>query len=144
MKIQKREVRFLQNGTAISQIAKLLTYECLFLYWCVPAFEQLRFSLSCLDSLILCKNVIRIVVFLGLGVGNMCASLGKKRDACLRFSSVTKFGEDSYPPVMDFTCSGCQPRMKSAHRMIKHKNIVLLNITDAQMRELLVQRRASA
>lgn len=83
MKIQKREVCFLQNGTAISQIARLLTYECLFLSWCVPAFEQLRLSLSCLDSLILCKNVIRIVVFLGLGVWGACVYLLVREERCL-------------------------------------------------------------
>lgn len=45
-----------------------------------------------------------------------------------------------FPPVgkilMDFTCF-TQPGMKLAHRVLKPTNIALLNIVDAQMRELL-------
>lgn len=79
------------------------------------------------------------MVFLGLGVWGACVHLLVREERCLFevFFCYQIWGR------FISSCDGLYmlrllAGMKSAHRMIKHKNIVLLNITDAQMRELLV------
>lgn len=61
----------------------------------------------------------------------------EERFICFRFCVVAKYKRFSFSSDGFYELTLCYSGMKLTHRVVKLENIVALNITDAQMRELL-------